>query len=486
MTQQTIIQEGDARINVTSKVFYNPAQTVNRDLSILVMNEHKGKTILDALSATGLRAIRYFKELEDVTVVANDCDQNAIHMIKENLKLNKIPIRTKKDELEKILKANDISDELIEQVISSKSYNDSGIEILEQDASTIQRNFDIIDLDPYGTASPFIDNAVRNVNKGGLLCITCTDMQTLAGGKQLESNFMKYGGFVNNSDFSHEQAVRVILNQITNSANRYKRAVKPLLCLSIDFYVRIFVQIESSALQAKDSCVNTGIVYQCLKCKWFTHQSIASKNEKNRFSPSILSVEIQCPECTSELTMTGPIYLGSLHDKEFVKKLQASLEFNDKLKLLKEAKRIKGVLSAVMDEVDAPLYLRNKGLSKVFRGEMPKGIKIRNAIWNAGYEASTSHVGGDCIKTNIPISKLYDIYRAHFAKLGVKIDENTLTGKLLSKSVDWEVNFAHHPKAAIGDKNPRYMQTGNAPLSKPKKRELEEINDSESKMVKTE
>ena len=39
---------------------------------------------------------------------------------------------------------------------------------------------DCVDLDPYGTAAPFIDAAVQCVNDGGLLCVTCTDMQVLA------------------------------------------------------------------------------------------------------------------------------------------------------------------------------------------------------------------------------------------------------------------------------------------------------------------
>lgn len=41
--------------------------------------------------------------------------------------------------------------------------------------------FDMIDLDPYGTAAPFLDAAVQSVNDGGLLCVTCTDLAVLAG-----------------------------------------------------------------------------------------------------------------------------------------------------------------------------------------------------------------------------------------------------------------------------------------------------------------
>lgn len=40
--------------------------------------------------------------------------------------------------------------------------------------------FDVIDLDPYGSASPFLDPAVQAVADGGLLCVTCTGGYSLA------------------------------------------------------------------------------------------------------------------------------------------------------------------------------------------------------------------------------------------------------------------------------------------------------------------
>lgn len=40
---------------------------------------------------------------------------------------------------------------------------------------------DVVDLDPYGTAAPFIDSAIGCIADGGLLCVTCTDLAVLAG-----------------------------------------------------------------------------------------------------------------------------------------------------------------------------------------------------------------------------------------------------------------------------------------------------------------
>ena len=477
MTAQTNshIKEGKAVINKTTNVFYNPAQMINRDLSVLVMNEHKGKTILDALSATGLRAIRYHKELDNVQVVANDVDVDAIKMIKDNLKLNDISEIKNMDKLRDVLKEYEIENTDMNELLN-KEQSPNGIEITHQDAANISRQFDIIDLDPYGTASPFIESAVKNIKKGGLLCITCTDMQTLAGGKAPESNFMKYSGMGSHSDFSHEHALRLVLKSVTDSASRYKKAIVPLLCVSIDFYIRLFVRVESSAVLAKDACANTGLCFLCTRCKWYAFQPFATKNVKCKYFPATLSVSKECPECEHDLQISGPVYLGPIHDKPFINNLVT--ELNNKESKLKFdpviSKRILGILTALTEEVDAPLYLRMKGLGKVWRGQMPKTIKVRNAIFNAGYNASPSHIGGDCIKTDMPLSKVYDIYRAFFKSIDFQPQPETLSFKLMQKSVDWEVSFAHHASALVDKKHPRYMHTSNAPLSKPKKRDLED------------
>lgn len=41
--------------------------------------------------------------------------------------------------------------------------------------------FDVIDLDPYGSAVPFLNSALKSIKNGGLLCVTCTDTRVLCG-----------------------------------------------------------------------------------------------------------------------------------------------------------------------------------------------------------------------------------------------------------------------------------------------------------------
>lgn len=47
------------------------------------------------------------------------------------------------------------------------------------------------------------------------------------------------------------QALRLVLNSLSTSASRYGRYITPLLSLSIDFYVRLFIQVKSAPIEVK-------------------------------------------------------------------------------------------------------------------------------------------------------------------------------------------------------------------------------------------
>ncbi len=54
--------------------------------------EFKGINILEALSATGLRSVRYLKEIDNLSkLVANDIDPAATELMQKNFDFNSIP-----------------------------------------------------------------------------------------------------------------------------------------------------------------------------------------------------------------------------------------------------------------------------------------------------------------------------------------------------------------------------------------------------------
>lgn len=88
-------------------VFYNPVQEFNRDFSIMVINQFaeqfeaekaaknksfEGIKLIEALAATGLRSVRYLKEIPRISkLVANDIDKTATDLMKRNFEFNNCP-----------------------------------------------------------------------------------------------------------------------------------------------------------------------------------------------------------------------------------------------------------------------------------------------------------------------------------------------------------------------------------------------------------
>lgn len=215
-------------------------------------------TILDALSATGLRALRYAQEIPSSTsITANDMSTKATESIALNIKHNK---------LEDKIQAN------------------TGNAIVHMYSFSDKKGYDVIDLDPYGTAAPFIDAAIQAINDDGLLCVTCTDSAIFASHGYLEKTYSQYGGLPLKGDPCHEGGLRLILHAIASSAARYGMAIEPLLSLSIDYYIRVFVRVRKSASDVKLLAGKTMIVYHCQTgCgSWSTQFLARNKPTQNR------------------------------------------------------------------------------------------------------------------------------------------------------------------------------------------------------------
>eukprot|EP00047_Mylnosiga_fluctuans_P012301 m.25284 g.25284 ORF g.25284 m.25284 type:complete len:645 (-) comp4140_c0_seq2:811-2745(-) len=443
--------EGKAAILFSGEVFYNPVQEFNRDLSILVLNTFSkilaneraakaeqralaaakaaaagaaprvkkakdpnaddeedeqepikspadGMRIMEALSATGLRSIRYFREIEGVKqVIANDFSADAVAAIRRNIEYNGLSAE------------NDII----------PSHADASM-IMYQHRQPASR-FEVVDLDPYGSAAPFLDAAIQSVADGGILCVTCTDMAILAG-NHTETCHAKYGATALRSKACHEMALRIVLSSISSHASRYRRYITPLMSCSIDFYVRIFVRVHTSAALMKRAASKVGSVYQCTGCDSFALQPngrIVETGKSIKFKPAMgPPVDRHCDECGNSFHIGGPIWLDPIHDVAFVRAALAGVSAEK----YKTHKRITGMLNVIAEELpEVPLYYTLAGLTGHVHTVTPPMLKFRSALMNLGYRVSTSHANPLAIKTDAPTAVVWDVMRCWVRAQPVKV-----------------------------------------------------------------
>ncbi|KAG2180271.1 hypothetical protein INT43_004060 [Umbelopsis isabellina] len=478
------VTEGKATILFpkNNEVFYNPVQEFNRDMSIAAITtwskiyfqekqeriekkrQNKAKraaeagqsaptddsvhpslqqrdfTILEALAATGLRSVRYAKEIPNVKrIIANDLLEDAVESIKRNTKYNEIS--------EDLLQANQ-GDAL------AVMYN----------ARSAKEKYDVIDLDPYGTASPFIDGAVQAVANGGLICITCTDLAVLTGSMYPETCYGKYGGMPLRGMYCHEMALRLVLMTMQTSASRYGRYIEPLASCSIDFYVRLFVRVYDSPAGVKKVASKMGMVYDCTGCNAHVTQSLAKLHTKDngatKYSPGTgPAVNSLCDQCNQTHRVGGPAWIAPIHNTDFVAKMLDHVKENEDK--FGTSDRMKGMLTVIHEELEQPFYWTLGNLCGTLHCTSIPLIDLRSAILNAGYKVSSTHCAPEGIKTDAPAHVMWDIMKGWVKNNPVtmkNIGENSPARKILEAPAKFEADFTRHEDAIPPSRNVRLVR----------------------------
>ena len=287
------IQEGRALVKVhlgkISKalpVFYNPVMESNRDISIEILKALSKKHLQIALplAASGIRGIRFLKELPKSMVKAitfNDLNQKAVKSIKENLKLNKI--RSKK------------------------------VIIKNQDANLLllqSKGFDYIDIDPFGSPNPFLNNAIQRLSREGILAVTSTDTSALTGTFPKVTK-RKYWAESNKNEMMHELGLRILIRKIQLIGTQFEKALTPILAYYKDHYFRIYFQNQKSK-EACDQILKQHLYF--LYNPKTLERKISKSNQENNFIP------------------IGPLWIGNLFDQNLIKKIKPKDRFLQTIK----------------------------------------------------------------------------------------------------------------------------------------------------------
>jgi tRNA (guanine26-N2/guanine27-N2)-dimethyltransferase len=437
-------------------------------------------TILDALSASGLRALRYAHEIPFVTsVTANDILKTAAEAIERNATHNGL-----RD------KINISVDDALAHM-----YN---IIVRELRRITLSKNkpgpsekYDIIDLDPYGSAAPFLDAAVQAVrDDGGLLCVTCTDSGVWASNGYPEKCYSLYGGIPVKGWYSHEVGIRLILHAIETSAARYGLAMEPLLSLSVDFYSRVFVRIRKSPSMVKFQGGKNMMVYSCGGgCgAWTTQLLMKNKPAQNKKGSGIFykhgftrapTTGTSCEHCGSTMHLAGPMYAGRIHSPEFVKSVIAEAE-EASSEIYGTKERVRGVLQTALEEFLAsteemeaeakengdgtkklkkslteaqvaaidpyPFYFHPAQVSGILHCACPPENALRGALLGLGYRVTRSHCKAGSMKTDAPWSVIWHVFREWIRQKAPVKEENIKPGSVAYRLLGLGKKTAEGPK----------------------------------------
>lgn len=329
-------------------VFYNPRMIFNRDFSVIVVSFLSPKHIVDALSATGIRGIRYY--LESYTadeIIFNDRNKNSVELIQKNIELNKIP--------------------------NTAVFNKDANSLLYEIKS------DFIDIDPFGSPAPFILSSINAVKRGGFIAYTATDLAPLEG-RARRSCMRKYFTSNYKLSLSKEIGLRVLISKVIQESAIIEKTVYPLISYYSDYYYRVFFKVINGAKRADASLENLGYIYECQDCGYHEVSSTQCINK--------------CSYCGSKnIKIVGPLWLGNLIDKDFSKNLYQNIE---KFSYLKYYNKIRSIIDLLINESNYIGYYNLDFLASKHKINVPAVTKMIECLG----DASRTHFDSKSIKTN--------------------------------------------------------------------------------------
>ncbi len=335
------------KISKKLPVFYNPVMKFNRDISILLLNSapNKNMQIADVLAGSGIRAIRFLKELSKSKIknmTVNDYDGKFKNNFEKFLKLNKI---NKPEKIKKIIIKNEDANKLL----------------LES------TGFDYIDIDPFGTPNPFLDAAVRRISRNGILAVTATDSAPLAGTFE-EVCKRKYFAKPLHNYLMHEIGLRILIRKVQLISGQYEKSLVPVFSYFRDYYFRIFFICTKGKKDVDKIIGQHKYFLYCDKCMNF--KASESNNEK----------------------CSGPLWTGDVSDETLVNAMIKKNKIKDIekfLSIIKEESKIKNVGFYDIHE-----------LCKHYKLKIPKKQLLIEGLKQFG-KASETHFNPEAVKTDL-------------------------------------------------------------------------------------
>jgi tRNA (guanine26-N2/guanine27-N2)-dimethyltransferase len=355
-------------------VFYNPEMELNRDINVAATAAFVERFIsrkginreeiryLDAFSASGIRGLRIAGEV-GIHVTMNDWSPNAFELIKENIKINGL---------------------------EEKSFavrKNTNLLLHEQ-------RFHIVDIDPFGTPSPFLDAASSSVQS--MLSVTATDTAPLCGA-HLNSGIRKYAAVPLNTEYHSEMGLRILLGACARELAKHEKGMNPLLSHVTRHYVRIYVEILPGAKQADKTLKAMGFNIHCPTCGF-----------REPVYGLAIHIDRECPLCGALTQLAGPVWLGILREEEFCNEVISQLDEHT----LNTKDKAKKLISFSRDELDIPMFYDQHVICKEL-GVSATGIEILlEALRAYGFKASRTHFNGTSFKTDAPIRAIKETIKA--------------------------------------------------------------------------
>lgn len=358
---QALHQEGLAQFQV-GNAFFRPESRLARDLGLLAAAVYRAETgrlrVLETMAGCGIRALRYSLEAGADFVWTNDANPDLAPLLQANLSHNLTPDRYR------------LTQQRAAQPLAQ--------------CCAQQDFYDLVDIDAFGSAAPFMAAALGAVALGGLIYLTATDARLLAG-RAPESSLRAYGVCARIHPSCQEQGLRLLLGGLWQQASVRGFGIEPIFSYFSGQTYRVMVRLLSRpGSQHQGPEQRFGFLGYCHDCG--EYQTVGWRK--------LSRARCRYHEPPRPLTLSGPLWLGPLHSPSVIARMQTQAQTWQ----WQAPARVLAVMAA---EAELPPYHFPLGeLGRWGRLDPPKRDRLIQALQHQGYAASPTHLSPQAFKTN--------------------------------------------------------------------------------------
>ena len=363
-------QEGQVRFQVGS-AFYRPTSQLARDLGVLAaaiaQQNHGQLRVLDVTTGCGVRALRYGVESQATWIWANDANPEVAATLSQNLAPLGSGVRTTH------WSANQVF----------------------FDCHQRQDYYDLVDLDNFGSPAAHLSACLQATRLGGLIYLTSTDSRNVAG-HDPEASLRHYGAYARSHPAAQEQGLRLLIGAVLQQAMMQGWTVQPIFSLFQGQIYRVMVQLTTQPAVLE----HQGFLGHCHACGHY--QTVGWRGLSRAHCPAHAIPE--------PLTLSGPMWLGSLHDLSWLERmtrLAQAWDWSTRVTLLR----------LMQAEAELPPYFFTLAeIGRRGKMDIPGRDLLIQTLQAQGYVASPTHIDPQAIKTTAPFETCLQIAK----QLGIR------------------------------------------------------------------
>ena len=270
------------------------------------------------------------------------------------------------------------------------------------------KQYDFVDIDPFGTPAFYIDCAVGAVVNGGFLSLTATDTPVLCG-LYPRVALRRYGGLPLRTGYCHELGLRLLVSAVARACMQHDLGLRCLFVHNTRHYMRVYLQILKGSIDSDRTLEQIGYLNHCPDC---LYREVSTE------------VTSRCECGTNKIQRAGPLWVGAIYNEMTLRSMLEEASGNSR-------KAVLTLLQRALGELNLPIgYYLPDQMADHLELPSPPPRRVIEELEKRGFKAARSALNPMGIKTNADPRTFSQMIKDYASEMKISGDRSDRRDKI--------------------------------------------------------